>query len=284
MTDVMTRLAAANPVADADATHASLTGALERVRAAPAGAPRREPQAQLVRGGLALAATAGAATVGVFVLSVGTGPSPAQAFPILREHGTDISRLIRRAPEYLASNGFGAPGSFIQALQDAHAFAVPNVSGLEMGYVVESPDDQTLCLTIARQLNYTGPLGTITSGTVDCDPTSTAEQSGFVTSVPAGSESVFAAIVPAGATVSLTEDGTTTSVSVDAGIATGVVPDTATLAIDVAGTSTSYLIPTASNNEVWAWSTRSNAGSTGPTGGSASIGASGTTGASGPAN
>ncbi|MGD0981623.1 MAG: hypothetical protein ABR946_09110 [Solirubrobacteraceae bacterium] len=289
MTDVMTRLAAANPVAAEEETSAGvLTGALERVRVAPGRATRRDAQPRLVRGGFALAGTAGAAAVGVLVLSAGTVTPTAEAFPILRGPATDISRLIHiraaadSAPGALA--GFSAPGSFLSALQDAHAFAVPNVSGLEMGYVVESPNDQTLCLTIARQLNYTGSPGTITSGTVDCDPASTAEQAGFVTSVPTGSEDAFAAIVPAGATVSLTEDGTTTPVSVDDGIATGVVPDTATLTIDVAGTSTSYPVSTAPSNKVWAWSTRTNAGPTGPIGSSAPVGASGSTVASGPTN
>jgi hypothetical protein len=287
MTDVMTRLAAANPVAREEETSAGeLTGALERVRVAPAGASRRVAQPRLVRGGVALAGTAGVAAVGVLVLSAGTVTPAAEAFPILRGPATDISRLVHvhaatdGAPG--ASAGFSTPGSFLSALEDAHAFVVPNVSGLEKGYVVESPDGQTLCLTIARQLNYTGPLGTITSGTVDCDPASTAEQSGFVTSVPAGSDNAFAAIVPAGATASLTEDGATTPVSVDDGITTGVVPDTATLTIEVAGTSTSYTIPTAPNSAVWAWSSRSNANPTGPTGSSAPIGATGTTGASGP--
>ncbi len=289
MTDVMTRLAAANPVASEEETSAAqLAGALERVRVAPARAPRRVAQPRLVRGSVALAGTAGAAAVGVLVLSAGTVAPAAQAFPILRGPATDISRLVHihaaaeGAPGALA--GFSTPGSFLAALHDAHSFAIPNLAG-DTGYVVESPDGSTLCLTLARQVQTTTPpLGDVTLGLVGCAATSEAEQHGFVMSVPSDRENVFAAIVPSGATVALNDDGTTTPVSADAGIATGVVPDTATLTIDVAGTSTSYSIPTAPNGEVWAWATRSNTGSTGPTGSTAPIGASGTTGTSAPAN
>ena len=284
MTDVMTRLAAANPVASEDETSAGeLTGALERVRVAPARASRRVAQPRLVRGGVALAGTAGAAAVGLLVLSAGTVTPAAEAFPILRGPATDISRLVHvhaaadGAPGALA--GFSTPGSFLTALQDAHSFAIPDVA-VDTGYVVESPDGSTLCLTLARQVQTTTPpLGDVTLGLVSCSATSETEQDGFVTSVPSDGENVFAAIVPAGATVSLTDDGTTTPVSVDDGIATGVVPDTATLTIDVAGTSTSYSIPTAPSTEVWAWAQRSNAGSTAPAGTSAPVAASGTTGA-----
>jgi hypothetical protein len=290
MTDVMTRLAAANPVASEEETSAGeLTGALARVRVAPARAPRRIAQPRLVRGGVALAGTAGAAAVGVLVLSAGTVTPAAEAFPILRAPTTDISRLVHiraaadGAPGALAG-WFATPGSFLAALQDAHSFAIPDVAG-DTGYVVASPDGSTLCLTLARQVQTTTPpLGDVTLGLVSCSATSEAEQDGLVMSLPYDGENVFAAIVPSGATVALTDDATTTPVSVDDGIATGVASDTATVTIDVAGTSTSHSIPTATDSEVWAWSTRSNAGSTGPTGSTAPIGASATTGPSGPAN
>jgi hypothetical protein len=67
--------------------------------------------------------------------------------------------------------------------------------------------------------------------------------------------------------------------ALDDGIATGVAPDTATLTIDVAGTSTSYSMPTAEPGDVWAWASRSSTGSTGTTGGGAPTGASSLTGA-----
>jgi hypothetical protein len=286
MTDVMTRLAAANPVASEDETSSGeLTAVLERVRVAPARAPRRRAQPRLVGGGVALAGTAGAAAVGVLVLSAGTGTPPAEAFPILRGPATDISRLVHvhaaTDPGLGGLAGFSTP-AFVAALQDAHSFAVPDVAG-ESGYVVESPDASTLCLMLARQVQTTTPpLGEITLGPVACSATSAAEQDGFATSAQSGGENVFAAIVPAGATVSLTDDRTTTAVSVSDGIATGAVTDMATLTIDVAGTSTSYSIPTTAQNsgEVW-WVTRSSDGSTGPTASSAPIGASSTTGTTG---
>jgi hypothetical protein len=288
MTDVMTRLAGANPVTSQDeASAGELTEVLERVRVAPVRAQQRLAHPRLVRSGVVLAGTAGATAAGVLVLSAGTVTPPAEAFPILRGPATDISRLVHvhaaadDAPGGLA--GFSTPGAFIAALREAHPFAITAVAG-ETGYVVESPDGSTLCLTLARQVQTTTPpLGDITLGLVGCSATSDAEQDGFAMTAPSDGENVFAAIVPVGATVSLTDDGATTPISVNDGIATGVVPDTATLTIDVAGTSTSYAIPTptAPGSEVWAWATRPNAGSTGPTASSAPSGATGTTGASG---
>jgi len=239
---------------------------------APARASRRVAQPRLVRGGVALAGTAGRS---------GRGPARPLAGTVtpLRRRSRSSAAGHRHQPARprprRSGRRAGRAGRFLHARvipDGASGRALVRDSGCGGRHrLCRRERMEARCASRWRRQvqTTTPPLGDVTLGLVSCSTTSETEQDGFVTSVPSDGENVFAAIVPAGATVSLTDDGTTTPVSVDDGIATGVVPDTATLTIDVAGTSTSYSIPTAPSTEVWAWAQRSNAGSTAPAGTSA---------------
>ena len=100
MTDLQTRITNANPATDDDFDEDGLPS-FSAVWLAAERAPivaRRRPQVRFVRtvvatprGWVALASTAGAAVVATLVLSAGTAPSVAQAFPILTKRATDLS-------------------------------------------------------------------------------------------------------------------------------------------------------------------------------------------------
>jgi hypothetical protein len=101
MTDLHTRVRNANPASEDDFGEDALPSfdaVWLAVQRAPIAAGRR-PQVRFVRtvvatprGWVALAGTAGAAVVAALVLSAGTTPSVAQAFPILASTQTEVAQ------------------------------------------------------------------------------------------------------------------------------------------------------------------------------------------------
>jgi hypothetical protein len=98
---------------------------------------------------------------------------------------------------------------------------------LEALYAAHAPE----VLVYARRRADHGPVA--------CASTAVAERSSLVAVGGAGSYqtdgNVFVALIPTGATVEVTDNGTTTPVPVNDGIATGVAPPTATLTTNIAG-------------------------------------------------
>lgn len=298
MTDLEAQIRAVNPTGVDDLTEDDLPSfdvvwlAAER---APL-TPRRGPRVRFLRtalttrrGWIALASTTGtgAAVIAALVLSAGTASTPAQAFPILQKRGIDISSnaTVRRA---LASWLPSATALF-GALQNAHSFPIPAGSGdTGVGYLLQSPDGVSLCLVL-REVGAAGLPGSLVHsafGPVVCTSTAGAERSGLVAvggAAPYQTDgNVFAALIPAGATVELTDDGTTTSVPVNDGIATGVAPPTATLTTNIAGVAQTTQL--AASAEPWwpptassASGATSSASTSGSTEGSGATATSGTT-------
>jgi hypothetical protein len=273
------------------------------------------------RGWVALAGTTSAAVVAVLVFSAGTSPAPAQAFPILRTHGTDISGDVFRSKTSVrhAMMGSMTPGDFFAALKDAHSFPMPADSGwARTGYVVASPDGSTLCLFMMGQavdhqlvqVGYTcnptaqveanGLIAGLEYGITPCDTqTLSPEQCARNIAASANSdvdpEYGVAVLVPTGGTVTVTDNGVTTPLAVNGGIATAIVQPSGTFAITVNGVTqtqqypptTTPTNPSTSPTPAPTSSATSSTGATGSTaasgatGTSAATAATGTTGASG---
>ncbi len=176
------------------------------------------------RGWVAIAGTAASAAVAAVVLSAGTAPSVAQAFPILGTTSVDLRTHVIIAPRGIVASALGS----------AHPFSEPYGTG----YVVESPDGNTICLLIPSPSST--PAGPSTS-LVACGSTQSLEQQGtaFVVNGPAGSPDAFVALVPAGGGLTVTADGATTAVPADDGIATGVISQAEGLTLQVGGSTTS---------------------------------------------
>lgn len=199
------------------------------------------------RGRIALAGTTatGVTVLAALVLSAGTVSTTAQAFPILKTRSTDIrgtgistSASVRHA---LAS-WLPSTTALFGALQSAHSFPIPAGPGdTGVGYLLQSPDRSSLCL-VMRDAGAAGQPGSRVHsafGPVACASTADAERSGLVAvggATPYRTDgNVFVALIPTGATVELTDNGTTAPVPVNDGIAAGVAPSTATLTINIAG-------------------------------------------------
>jgi hypothetical protein len=202
-------------IAAAHTDVASATSRAGRIRSAAIGSPRRSLAA--------LAGTAAAASVAALVLTASATPSIAQAFPILSEGATDISGtgMIASLHAWLPQAVAAA------AATQAHAFSVPDGTG----YVLASPDGSTLCI-IATPAEGVDAGGVTSSGR--CAPTAYAEQSGLAMGFGFGSgELDYAALVPTGGSVEITESGTTTAVPLSDGIASGRVDGPATLTLQL---------------------------------------------------
>ena len=334
MTDLKDRIGAANPITEDDLSEDDLTPSLDAVWMAVESESvptRHSPRTRYVRtvmatrrGWVALAGTTSAAVVAVLVFSAGTSPAPAQAFPILRTHGTDISSDVFRNKTSVrhAIMGSMTPGDFFAALKDAHSFPMPADSGwARTGYVVESPDGSTLCLfmmgqAVDHQLVQVG---------YTCNPTAQVEQNGLIAGLQYGitpcdtqtlspeqcarniaasansdvdPEYGVAVLVPSGGSVEVTDNGVTTPLAVNGGIATAIVQPSGTFAITVNGvTQTQQYPPTTpptnpsssptpaptsgATSSTGATGSTAASGATGPTAATGTTGASPTTGASG---
>lgn len=209
-------------------------GAATEPDARPPHTPLRRP---LVLGGTA--AVVGATVAAVMLLSAGGAPTAAQALPILATRPTPVTAIHHRA-SLLAllhdadtgGNGSATSGdtSWPTSWGPVHQFSV---GGTTFGYVVQSSDGSTLCVVLVS------PPGTaVAYAARACAPTASAEQQGLVLTTQDWNpgDYNFVALVPAGGNVTLADDGSTTSVPVDAsGIAAGVVHDNATLSVQVGG-------------------------------------------------
>jgi hypothetical protein len=202
---------------------------------------------------LMLGGTSGvlAATVAaVLLLSAGSAPTAAQALPILATRATPVAALadhasllamLRGAAAGNSASGTGGSGtSWPTSWGPVHEFSV----AAGPGYVIQSSDGSTLCVLL-----LSAPDTTVAHSARTCAATSLAQQQGVLltTSDWTPGDYDFVALVPTGGSVTLTDDGTTTNVPVDAGgIAAGVVHDNATVLLQ-AGSSlqTSELGPSA---------------------------------------
>ena len=130
MTDLQTRIRNANPITEDDFNEDDLIPSFDAVWLAAQRAPlpaRRRPQVRFVRtvvttprGWVALAGAAGAAVVAALVLSAGTAPSVAQAFPILTKRTTDLG-----GTSVAGTLGSWLPAAVVAAaLQHAHEFSI----------------------------------------------------------------------------------------------------------------------------------------------------------------
>jgi hypothetical protein len=194
-------------------------------------ARRRRP---LVLGGTA--GVVGATLAAVLLLSAGGAPTAAQALPILATPATPVAAIPHRASllALLHSADTGSGGSVVSgdttwptSWGPVHQFSVAGT----FGYAVQSSDGSTLCVVLVSP-----PGTTLAYAARACAPTASAEQQGLVLTTRDWSpgDYNFVVLVPSGGNVTLTDDGTTTSVPVDAnGIAAGVVHDNATLSVQV---------------------------------------------------
>jgi hypothetical protein len=251
MTDLDARIRAVNPIGVSDLRKDDLPSfevvwlAAERASLTP----HRRSRVRLARnalttrrGRIALAGTSGtgAAVVAALVLSAGTAPTPAQAFPILKKRGIDISG--NASVRHALASWLPSATALFGALQSAHSFPIPAGSGgTGVGYLLQSPDGISLCLVL-RDFGAAGRPGSLVHsafGPVVCSSTADAERSGLVAvggAAPYQTDgNVFAALIPEGATAEVTDGGTTTPVPINDGIATGVAPPTATLTTNIAG-------------------------------------------------
>jgi hypothetical protein len=248
MTDLGERIRAANPVDVGSLGRRDVEGGLDAALAALARGDtqpgRRAPR--LLTGG-ALAAGAGAAVAVMLVLTSGGAIATASAFPILRTHGVDIRHRIG-----IARSSAGVPVIPLD-LADAHPFAMPSTaSWTGQGFVVPSEDGSEICLLLMGTNESSPTAGRPVLASRQCATNTDAEQQGLVGTLPywpSGPDTTatspgaafdspqreFAALVPAGAGVSLTDGGTTTALPVDGGIATGVGSNAATVTITVNG-------------------------------------------------
>jgi hypothetical protein len=178
-------------------------------------------------------ASAAAAAVVAVLLTMGPSNRPNVTLPVLAQPVAYISRDIRHSmasqPQLLA--GFGGPGAVRAALNNARSFPTPNGTG----YVLQNPDGSKLCAADVTPL--VTPAGKVLPPVVSwtCSPTATVAQQGLVITVGSQTANTFIALVPAGASVDLTSNGVQTPVTVDSGVATGVVDSDATLSIHVGG-------------------------------------------------
>ena len=194
---------------------------------------RRRP---LVLGGTA--GVVGATLAAALLLSAGGAPTAAQALPILATRATPVAAIPHRtsllALLHSADTGSGASvvsgdTSWPASWGPVHQFSL--AGSATFGYVVQSSDGSTLCVVLVSP-----PGTTVAYAARTCAPTASAEQQGLVLTTRDWSpgDYNFVALVPTGGNVTLTDDGTTTNVPVDAnGIAGGVVHDNATLSIQV---------------------------------------------------
>jgi hypothetical protein len=294
MSDLDARITAVNPVGVTDLGEDDLPSFdvvwLEAQRAPLAA--HSSPQARFVqttlrktRARIALVSTTGtgAAVAAAIVLSAGTTPTSAQAFPILNKRGTDISSVA--SVRHALASWLPSTTALFEALQSAHSFPIPVGAGdTGVGYLVQSPDGSSLCLVL-RELGAAGEPGSIVNaafGPVVCTSTADAEQTGVVAvgaAAPYQTDgNVFVALIPTGGTAELSVNGTTTSVFINDGIATGVAPPTATLAINVGGVT--QVTSLAASTEPW-WLPTPKSGGASSTSGPGSTGTSGATAASG---
>jgi len=288
MTDLEAQIRAVNPIGVNDLTEDDLPSfdvvwlAAERAPITPNRGPRmRFVRSALTtrRGWIALASTTGtgAAVVAALVLSAGTAPTPAQAFPILNKRGIDIASnaSVRRA----LARWLPSASALFGALHSAHSFPIPAGSGdTGVGYLLQSPDGVSLCLLL-RELGAAGQPGSLVHsafGPVVCSSTADAERSGLVAVGGAAAYqtdgNVFVALIPAGATVHVSDNGATTPVPVSDGIATGVAPPTGTLTTNVAGVARTAQL-TASAEPWWPPAPSSASGATSTSGSTAGSGA-----------
>jgi hypothetical protein len=262
MTDLEAQIRAVNPMGVNNLTEDDLPSfdvvwqAAERASLTPHRGPRLcfvRTVLTTRRGWIALAGTTGtgAAVVAALVLSAGTAPTPAQAFPILKKRGVDISS--NASARHALASWLPSATALFGALQSAHSFPIPAGSGeTGVGYLLESPDRSSLCLVL-REFGAAGQPGSLVHsalGPVVCSSTADAERSGLVAVGGAATYqtdgNVFVALIPTGATAEVTGNGTTVSLPLNDGIATGVAPPMATLTINVAGvTQTTQLAASA---------------------------------------
>ena len=211
--------------------------------------PRTPLRRPLVLGGTA--GVVGATLAAVLLLSAGGTPTAAQALPILATRATPVAAIHHRASllALLHSADTSSGGSMISgdtswptSWGPVHQFSVAGTTAF--GYVVQSSDGSTLCVALMSP-----PGTTVVYAARTCAPTGSAEQQGLVLTTRDWSpgDYNFVALVPTGGNATLTDDGTTTSVPVDAnGIASGVVHDNATLSIQVGSSvQTSQVGPSA---------------------------------------
>jgi hypothetical protein len=122
------------------------------------------------------------------------------------------------------------------------------------GFVVPSEDGSEICLLLMGSDESSPTPGGPVVASRQCASTAAAEQQGLAGTLPFwpsgpqttsntpgaafdSPEREFAALVPTGAAVSLTDNGTTTGLAVDDGIATGIGTSAATVTISVNGQS-----------------------------------------------
>jgi hypothetical protein len=108
-----------------------------------------------------IAGAAAAATIGALVLTAGTTPAAAQAFPILLTHATDIRDTdnVGSKPAWLGTLRAWLPeATAAAAAGDAHAaFSLPNGAG----YVLGSPGGSTLCIVVIPTPPASTPAGSV---------------------------------------------------------------------------------------------------------------------------
>jgi hypothetical protein len=190
--------------------------------------PRTPLRRPLLLGGAAAGVFA-AALAATLLLSAGGAPTAAHALPILATRATPVAAVPRRASllALLHSADTGGDTSW----GPVHQFSV--AGGAPFGYVVQSSDGSTLCLVVVSP-----PGTTVAYAARTCAPTASVEQQGLTLATRDWSpgDYNFVAVVPSGGNVTLSDDGATSNVAVDAnGIAGGVVHDNATLSIQVGG-------------------------------------------------
>ena len=202
---------------------------------------------------LILGGTSGvlAATVAVvLLLSAGSAPTAAQALPILATRATPVAALANHASLLAMLHGAAAANS--ASGTDSSGTSWPTSWGpvhefslsAGRGYVVQSSDASTLCVVL-----LSAPDTTVAHAARTCAATSSAQQQGVLltTSDWTTGDYNFVALVPTGGTVTLTDDGTTTNVPVDAnGMVAGVVHDNAMVSLQVGSSvQTSQVGPSA---------------------------------------
>jgi hypothetical protein len=229
-------------------------------------APRRRTTRRLRP--LILGSTSGvvAATVAaVLLLSAGGAPTAAQALPILATRANPAAvahhaSLVRMLQGFSSGDGASWPTSWGAVHQ--FSLAATNLDG----YVVQSTDGSTICMVL---MSTPAPASTTAYAARTCATASSAEQQGMLLATPdwTSGDYNFVVLVPSGGAVTLTDDGTTTTVPVTAlGIAGGVVHDNGTISLQVGSSvQTSQVGPSAQTAPA------------GPSGSTASTGAAGAT-------
>jgi hypothetical protein len=204
MTDVIEMLADANPVSEDDLSPSFETVWRELDHSAPPQRRRMLSHRPFILG--SATATLAAAGVVIVLVSAGSTPTAAQAFPILAKKATP--------------SGFGA------------GYAFPEPYGT--GYVVQDSDGSTLCVVVPP------PSSAPTSSLFACAATESLEQQGGVIlfSGPTGSPNAYLALVPTGGSLTVTANGTSTAQPVVDGLATGTISQSEALTVQVADQTT----------------------------------------------